>query len=365
MAGFKQIKIFTDTNIVHAAQAHLLVSNAVYKYVSEHKTIESVQLKWFLPSMVVEERRHQMLNAALTLSPKLTEVEKLLGHSLGISQEVMQDRIDSKISKTIKDLKINVCKLDISRVDWEDIIARSASRKAPFEYSSEKEKGFRDAIIANSFLQEVERSSKTPRICLLVFITGDNRVREYIEEKIVGSENVRILETLDELKSLLNAIASEVTEEFLKEIYQKAYNIFYDFDKKDGLYVKENVFSKMNDQHKNEINAVTDSFPNCFRKNIKTSLGKLTFIKKTGQTVIWSVKANIAFEIAKPSTLMDIKTTETLLSFPQEDQTIVKTGKSIFNIIWQHQVSTKGNLIKPKINKIDFVENVFDNDLDD
>lgn len=98
MAGFKQIKIFTDTNIVHTAQAHLLVSNAVYKYVSEHKEIESVQLKWFLPSMVVEERRHQMLSAALALSPKLAELEKLLGHSLALTAEVMEDRVNSKIS---------------------------------------------------------------------------------------------------------------------------------------------------------------------------------------------------------------------------------------------------------------------------
>ena len=362
MAGFKQIKIFTDTNIVHAAQAHLLVSNAVYKYVSEHKEIESVELKWFLPSMVVEERRHQMLSSALALSPKLAEVEKLLGHSLALTPEVMKDRINSKISRTIEELGIEVCELDLTSMDWGEIIERSAQRKAPFEISSEKEKGFRDAIIANTFIQEVGRSAKTPRICLLVFVTGDKRVREYVEEKTAGSENVRILETLDELKSLLNAIASEVTEDFLAEILPKARNVFWDFDKKEGLYKKEDIFTKITEQYENELNSVTSEFPGCFRQVGSITLGEQTFIKKSGQTVTWSRSVSIAFKIAKYD-VEKMKEKTGLLRLSLQEPTILATGQSYFSVIWKHQVSTKGNIIKPKVVQIDFVENVFDDEI--
>lgn len=363
MAGFKQIKIFTDTNIVHAAQAHLLVSNAMYKYVSEHKEIESVALKWFLPAMVVEERRHQMLSAALALSPKLAEVEKLLGHSLALTPEVMADRVNSKVSRTIEELGIDVCELDISSMDWNEIIERSAKRQAPFEISSEKEKGFRDAIIANTFIQEVNRSPKTPRACLLVFISGDKRVREYIEEKTSDSGNVRILETLDELKSLLNAIASEVTEEFLAEILPKARNVFWDFDKEEGLYAKEGIFNKITEQYESELNSTNSNFPGSYRHSGKVTLGEQTFINKSGQTVTWSRTVYIGFKLVKYD--MDKAKDKTgLLGLALGEQTIVATGQSIFSVVWQHQVSTKGNIIKPKVVEIDFVENVFDNEIE-
>ncbi len=362
MAGFKQIKIFTDTNIVHAAQAHLLISTAVHKYVSEHREIESVELKWFLPSMVLEERRHQMLKAALALTPKLNELEKLLGHSLAITAEIMEDRVSSKIQKTIDELCLEVCELDISSVNWEEIIERSARRKPPFEITTEKEKGFRDAIIATTFLQEVERSPKTPRACLLVFVSGDKRVREYIEEKADSAGNVRILDTLDELKSLLNAIASEVTEEFLEELLPKARNVFYDFDKKDGLYMKEDISTKISEQYTNEINAVTSEFPGSLRQVGTITLGEQTFIKKSGQTVTWSRAVSLGFKVVKYD-LEKIKETRTLLGSAIPELTVISSGESQFSVVWQHQVSTKGNIVKPKINEIAFIENVFDGEI--
>lgn len=361
MAGFTQIKIFTDTNIIHTSQAHLLIPTAIHEYVSEHKAIESVELKWFLPSMVVKERQHQMLNAALDLFPKLKNLEKLLDHSLAITPEIMEERVNSKISRTIKELNFEVCELDTSLVDWEDIIVRSAQRKPPFEIpTTDKEKGFRDAIIATTFLQEIERSPKTARTCLLVFISGDNRLKEFIQEKTSSLGNVRLLDTLDELKSLLNAIASEVTEEFLKELLPKANNVFYDFDKKTGLYEKEGIWTQIHEKYNDEMNAVTADFPEeTYRVSIAPTLDKQTFIKKSGQTVTWSNSVFIGFKIIKH----DLDLSKGLLG-QTNDPIIVATGKSHFSVVWQHQVSTKGNLIKPKVNEILFIGNILDEQID-
>jgi PIN domain-containing protein len=361
MAGFKQIKIFTDTNIIHAAQAHLLISTAVHKYISEHKEIESVDLKWFIPSMVLEERKHQMLNAALALTPKINDLEKLLGHSLGINSEVMEDRINSKIAKTIQELALEICEIDTGSVDWDEIMMRSAHRKAPFEISTEKEKGFRDAIIATTFLQEIIRSPKTPRACLLVFVSGDKRVKEYIEEKTLGIENVRILDTLDELKSLLNAIASEITEEFLEQLQPIASKVFYDFDKEDGLYKKEGIYEQLTEQYKNELESVTADFPKSVRNDDSVTLGEQTFIKKTGQTVIWSSSISLEFKVIRYDYSKIKKGSSLLGSIPEK--IVLATGTSFFSVLWQHQVSTKGNAVRPKINGINFIENVFDDEI--
>jgi hypothetical protein len=126
MAGFSLIKIFSDTNILHASKAHLLLPSKVSEYIAEHKRIESVELKWFLPAMVVSERKHQMIQAALSLNPKIAELESLLGHALGINNEMIEERIDSKINKQLGDLGLEVCDIRTEEVDWCDIIDRSA-----------------------------------------------------------------------------------------------------------------------------------------------------------------------------------------------------------------------------------------------
>jgi len=361
MAGFKQIKIFTDTNIIHTNQAHLLISNTLYKYILEHKNIESVELKWCLPSMVLEERRHQMLVASNAITPKLAELEKLLGHSLGINEEIMQDRVNSKILKIIKTLGIEICHLDTKAVDWEKIIEKSAKRKPPFEISSEKEKGFRDAVIANTFFQEIDISPKTRRSCMLVFISGDKRLKEYIKESTLNTDNVRVLDTLDDLKSLLNAISSEVTEEFLANILPKAKETFYNFDKKDGLYSKGNVFKTISEDYQDELNSVTNNYPNGSRQNGGVTLSDPTFIKKKKQTVVWSQVVGAEFEIITYDFNSYNKNKKSLISGMSgiPEPIVIATGVTNFAVQWQHQVSTKGNIIKPKINDISLIDHQF------
>ena len=356
MAGFKQIKIFTDSNIIHTNQSHLLVSSAVSAYIAEHKKIESVSLKWYLPSMVLKERKHQMLSAAIALSPKIFELEKLLGHSLAISEEIMSDRVDSKIKKTLNELDLEICQIDTKAVDWEEIIERSALRQPPFEISQSKEKGFRDAIIATSFLQEAKNSPTTPRSCMLVFVSGDKRIREYINEKTEDVDNIRLLENLDELKSFLNAIASEVTEEFLKKLLPKAKTIFYDFETEKGLYVKENVYEQITRKYINELNSIVSSNVGDMRRNNGVTIGQQTFISKTEQTIVWSTAIILKFEILK----IDFDLIKEKIESPASASKVIDTGESKFSVVWQHQISTKGNIIRSKINSIDFIENILD-----
>lgn len=359
MAGFGLIKIFTDTNVLHAAQAHLLVATKVAEYIAEHKRIESVELKWLMPRMVMEERRHQMVQAALSLVPKIEDLERLLGHSLAITQEVMEDRIDSKIRRALDEYGIEIVDLDLEKVSWQNVIDRSVRRHPPFEYSGDKEKGFRDAVIAETFLQEVSKSPATPRSCLLVLVSGDQRLREFVLERSSSAKNVRVLDSLDELKSLLNAISSEITEEFLGEITPIAKSTFWDFEGKDGLYSRAEVYKKITEEYGGVIESVTEKFPGTKRKQTAITLGEQTFIKKSGQTVVWSRIVIIKSDLTKPI----LPNLEAFLnaasgSLKIEDN-IFQRVESSFAVEWQHQITTKGQVSKPKINKIEFIGNSY------
>jgi hypothetical protein len=54
---------------------------------------------WYVPSIVIGERRFQMFERAKRLLPHLEKVEQLLGHQLGISDKVLAARVDDAIKQ--------------------------------------------------------------------------------------------------------------------------------------------------------------------------------------------------------------------------------------------------------------------------
>lgn len=134
------IKVFFDSNILHTNQAHLLLPSKVIDYIKDHRVIESVEIQWYIPELVIEERRHQMQLAAESLLPKLHDLEKVIGHNLAINVEILRDRIVDKINIAIKENRLNVVPLDTSKVNLSELIDRSVKRLPPFETPREKKK---------------------------------------------------------------------------------------------------------------------------------------------------------------------------------------------------------------------------------
>jgi hypothetical protein len=351
MVGFSTLKIFSDTNIIHVKNAHQLIERTVAEYILEHRRIESVELKWMLPGMVVEERKHQMLQEARSLMPNIGKLESLIGHSLALSDDILKDRIESKISKTLDEYQVEVIDLVDEDVDWKNIISRSSKRLPPFEMSGEKEKGFRDAIIAETFFQEVGRSPTTPRNCLLVMVTGDKRLNDYICERTSELNNVRVFESLDKLKAFLNIVASEVEEAFVKELEEKANKVFWDYDKSDGLYSKEKIYTKLtSDFSKEDSSTLLDEYENSYKNITRIMLDDLSFIKKVKQTVTWSKLVRFEYEIRQRSSIKS----ESLKSKDNED-VVVAMGSDVYQVVWQHQISTKNNIRNAKVIDVNYI----------
>ena len=163
---------------------------------------------------------------------------------------------------------------------------------------------------------------------------------------------------------MINAIASEVTEEFLSMIREKAKRVFYDFDLKDGLYMKEKLYNQIIEKYSEQLNSVTANFPPLSKRVAdETILGDQTFIDKEGQIVHWTRDVTLKFKVSQHVALGTIAQA---IGNPQPigitEPKILATGRSRFLVHWQHQVSTRGNISRAKINKIEFVENEFDSD---
>jgi hypothetical protein len=112
---------------------------------------------------LLESAEDQMQAEALKLRSAINRIERLLDHNLALTDQILSDRVETKINEKEKTLDLHELKLDHIKVDWSTLIHAASYRLPPFS-PGEKEKGFRDAIVAESFLQLVADSPKTTKL---------------------------------------------------------------------------------------------------------------------------------------------------------------------------------------------------------
>jgi len=291
-----KLLIVFDTNVLYAQVASDLVNKEVNKLIKTNSSHLDISVKWFLPSVVIDERRYQMRIKAFELLPSIQKLERLLGHNLNITKDILIQRVNDAIQSNLTELNLIVLPIETDKIDWVSLIERSSFRKPPFE-PGDKEKGFRDSIIAESFFQLISDSPKSPSIYRLVFVTEDNLLSEFIREKISNAKNVRILSSLKELESLINILVSKVTEEFVAEIKDKAKEYFFEKEKQDTLYYKENIGNRIIEQYSEELHYCPTE--NLIRENGKWWIGDTVFLKKERQRVFWTNQITVDYKLYK------------------------------------------------------------------
>lgn len=289
-----KLLVVFDTNVLFTQVASDLVKHDVRKIIQENSNHPDLLVEWYLPEIVVGERRYQMVKKAKELLPSVKKLEVLLGHQLGIGEDTLQLHVDKAINQSVKDLNIQTAKVDTSTVDWDNLISRSVNREPPFE-ANEKEKGFRDSVIAQSFLQLKKSSPTTPNVCRLAFISEDNKLREYVSEVTQGTKNVRILSSLDALESLINTIVSTIPEEFALKLAEKAGRLFFEKDNNNTFYYKESIGEKIREQYAKELSDTI--LQGCLRYGGTWWIQNPIFIKKDRQRIYWISTIETEFEI--------------------------------------------------------------------
>jgi hypothetical protein len=278
------LKIALDTNQLYTGSASDLLKSPLHDLILECRRHSDVNLEWWLPEVVRHEREYQMLKAAHQLIPAMAKLERLLGHNLGIGESILATRVHEAVEQQIKDLDLKVIHLDVKAVDWPRLIHDAAYRELPFG-PGESEKGFRDAVILESFVQLVADSPKTPSVCRIALVTNDELLSKAIVDRTEGQSNVRILKSLDDLESLINTLVSDVTDDFVLEIRGAAATFFYSEDNKEGLVFKEKVLETISERFSAELLATPPGASH--RENGYSYISAPRFVAKTGQQVTW------------------------------------------------------------------------------
>ncbi|MGA8674821.1 MAG: PIN domain-containing protein [Candidatus Acidiferrales bacterium] len=290
-----QLRVVFDTNVLFTDSECYLVRLDVSNLINESK-FPDLEIQWYLPEPVRHERHYQMQKKALVLMPHITKVERLLGHKLAITDEILLSNVEKVVSQRQQELNLLPLALDYNKVDWGRIALDAAYRRPPFE-EGDKEKGFRDCLIAESFLQLVANSPRTPATCRIVLLSKDNLLTQAVNARTADSTNVRVVPTLEDLRGLINILVSEVNEDFLELIKPKADKLFCVPEDTSTLFYREHVREKLEAKFAKELSYLPPGATN--RINGGWRIGFPNFVKKNGRCIQWTSNIGIAAEASK------------------------------------------------------------------
>lgn len=293
-----QLKVVFDTNALYVTSsatgaASDLLRHEVSSLIAESK-YPDLDIVWCIPSVVRHERQYQMQTEALKLRSAINRIERLLDHNLALTDQALLERVETKINQKKAELGLQELSLDHAAVDWPSLIHAAHYRVPPFE-GGEKEKGFRDALIAESFLQLLGASPKTPALCRVVLVTSDGLLTQAVQSRITDSPNASVVQNIEELKGLINTLVSNVGEEFIARLKPKAAKLFFvSGDDKDALYYKERIGERLREKFGSDL----DNRPEgaMFRQNVKWVIAPPNFSRKEGRKIFWTSRIEMQVE---------------------------------------------------------------------
>jgi hypothetical protein len=298
-----QLRVVFDTSVIYTGSASELIRQEAASLIKETK-FPDLDVQWYLPEMVRHERQYQMQKKALELLSAIAKVERLLGHNLAITEQILLDSVEKVVSQKHEDLGLRCLSLDYHKVDWHRVALDAAYRNPPFK-DGETEKGFRDRIIVESFVQLVADCPKTSNICRLVLVTGDVLLARAVDARTTSSTNTTSISSLEELKGLINTLVSQVDESFLARLKPKADKLFFIPKDESTLFYKGSVRQKLNEKFASELDAPPKGATS--RSNRKWIISRPNFVKKTGRRIQWTSRIEIEAEASKtvsqPSTV--------------------------------------------------------------
>jgi hypothetical protein len=262
-------------------------------------------------------------------------------------------------------------------------------RVPPFQ-PGETEKGFRDAMVLESFLQLVADSPRNPAVCRVALVTKDERLTAAAVSRISEYGNAEVLDGLDDLRNLINTLVSTVDEEFVKELREKAQKVFFIPKDDDTFYYREKVGNQIREKFSKDLEALpqgTDS-----RQAGKVLIGSPQFIRKERQRVHWvtTIEFHSSFykQVEPPSANTLITGTGTdyitrglfqqpshaplqaggeqptlwrgLLSGLDKEKVLVKNGHADFTVAWSTTLDKNKRLTRAQIDNIAFAGMVWE-----
>jgi len=116
-----QLRVVFDTNALYVTPTSLgsasdLLRQEIADLIADSK-YPDLDILWYLPEVVRHERQYQMQTEALKLRPAINKIERLLGHNLALTDQILLDHVKTKIDERKDQLGLQELALDHGHVD--------------------------------------------------------------------------------------------------------------------------------------------------------------------------------------------------------------------------------------------------------
>jgi hypothetical protein len=200
-----------DTNSLYSPHAtNQFVAPALVEVI-EDDAHKSLNINWVISEMVRSEREYHLRREARHVISAARKIPEVFSSTWVCDEDAVFAQVSNFAQRELDRLKVSVRGCDSGRVDWPSLIAAAGLRLPPFDPNLEKEKGFKDAIVAETFLQLCgdlpAHGSETA-----ILVSDDTMLGDQVAKRVDGAK-VKVLKDLDELRNELNFLSSDIPAE--------------------------------------------------------------------------------------------------------------------------------------------------------
>jgi len=223
MAPRISIHVVFDTNAIHTKSADQLLRRDVSEQIKAPSK-KSIDLHWYVPPIVLFEREYQMLEEAKTFLPHLRRADRFFGTSYAVTLDRTRARVKTLITECVKDHGIKVPEFNGPAVDLVKLVERAAFRLPPFE-AGDDEKGFRDAIVLERFIQFHQKLRlRVPN--QLALITDDRLLAQAATDRLGNSPVFVVHKSVEGLVTSLTALSADIDPNEARELVRSARSLW-------------------------------------------------------------------------------------------------------------------------------------------
>ncbi len=308
----RTLHVVFDTNSLFTSSIRELFNSNAVKLLRQNNHHVDVEVKWLVPAIVRHEREYQMREEARKHLTAVGKLENLIGMNWGVNADSIGRAVTQAVDAQLDELKVRVLPLDTTLVEWDALIDASVLRLPPFD-KGEKEKGFRDAIVCETFVQLVNSLPSGTRE-QAVIVTGDALLTDAVKARIQGIPNAKIVADLEGLQGTLNIMLSQVQPEFAQELVGKANVMFFVGGETNTMYYSQKVDE-----------AIKAQFPEPFLtlpagaqkiSVVRSVMHPTNFVRKEGQRVFFVNR--LIYELKATRIEISLQNTPQLGMFPPD-----------------------------------------------
>jgi len=290
------LKIVIDTSVLFSIKPKSLINSALCKLIEEESNNNEIDIQWFLPEIVYKERKFQLFLEAQNLFKSTKKLFDLININKVISIDEIKNRLEKLLDNSIKTNKLKIIKLDYSKVNWQEIVEKSVNRLPPFD-PGENEKGFRDAIVIESYFQLLSETQNISNPCYVILATNDELQIESVKKRIVNLKNKYSPLNIDGIKGFINSLKSRIEIEITEKVRELAKNYFFSHESTESLFIDKKI------QNTIEINffKILNELPDGANKRINSNwyVEDPQFLNKNDSRWAWISKISVGFKTFK------------------------------------------------------------------